>query len=285
MTDNRVFLLPKAQHQTIFQEEIAPIFLHMAEPREQPIALITGGQPASGKTILAGRLQQQFISQGGVVRIDSDRLRPYSTHYAQLLQEKNLAAANLTHQDAGQWAVQLLELGVAKNYNLLIDQTSRDSQRFQLLCKKLRSHGYRIEFHIMAVSYLTSRLNALSRYCNQLAIAGVGRNVTPNKVQEAFAGISQTLQLTEQHYLVDQISIYNFQFERMANKQRVAAEQWDNATLLLDIFIKQRDTLTCHQQQYLRNTFTEAKQLISDASLHLTEQDRLLFAEIEQILH
>ncbi|RDH41814.1 zeta toxin family protein [Zooshikella ganghwensis] len=82
------YVLPKEIHDNIFENEIKPFHLAKSQTQEKPLAIITGGQPGSGKSGITSEAKKDDIQ-----------------------------AANLTHQDASQWAIFEATLSLINEYN------------------------------------------------------------------------------------------------------------------------------------------------------------------------
>ncbi|HEX8604085.1 MAG TPA: zeta toxin family protein, partial [Pseudoduganella sp.] len=77
------------------------------EPQEKPMAVITGGQPGSGKGGITAQAQKEMAKQGGYVLVDPDLLRPEHPKHRALMRANDREAADFTHSDASKWAKQL----------------------------------------------------------------------------------------------------------------------------------------------------------------------------------
>jgi len=103
MSDHR---LPTAEHEAVYAD-IERKYLPRAHPQERPRAIITGGQPGSGKSGITSAAQAELAGQGGYVLVDADKLRDRHRDYQRLMQEDDRTAANETHANAGAWAGRL----------------------------------------------------------------------------------------------------------------------------------------------------------------------------------
>ena len=195
-------------HETIYTEQIAARYLPKSRPQEQPCAIITGGQPGSGKSGLAALAAERF-RESGYVLVDADKMRPFHPEYTKLMRADDKIAANVTHADCGPWATRLLRDGVAGRRNIIIDQTSRDPAAMAKMTQGLRQAGYRIELHVMAVSADVSEQRIHQRYEGQRARDGFGRFSTKDKHDEAFAGVADTLASVEAGMQVDRLCLYD----------------------------------------------------------------------------
>ena len=58
------YKLGAERHESIYTKKIAARYLPRSKPQEQPTAIITGGQPGSGKSSLTALTVNQFRDSG-----------------------------------------------------------------------------------------------------------------------------------------------------------------------------------------------------------------------------
>ncbi len=222
-------------HESIYTERIAARYLPKSKPQEQPCAIITGGQPGSGKSGLTAMAIERF-RESGYVLVDADKMRPYHPEYTKLMRADDKIAANLTHADCGPWATRLMRDGVAGRRNLIIDQTSRDPAAMAAMTQRLRQAGYSVEFHAMAVSSEVSEQRILQRYEGQRARDGFGRYSTKDKHDEAYAGVANTVASVDAGGQVDRLCLFD-RYLKLIYQNQLVEGQWQpspNARQALD---------------------------------------------------
>ncbi|ONC29734.1 toxin [Burkholderia pseudomallei] len=200
LTDNELHRLYRAV-------EVADI--SRTAHQETPIAIMTGGQPGSGKTGLTGIALQELASRGGAVVIDADRMREYNPDYRRLMASDPEHAADLTHTTAAQWASQLRDRAIFERRNLVVDGTMRDPDDVARVAKQLKGAGYIVDARVMAVPGDVSFAHARLRYELLDNEAQAGRVVNQRQHDAAYAGVPQSLERLEANKLVDRITIYD----------------------------------------------------------------------------
>ena len=200
------FKLSPEEHATQFERIRRHAFLGLS-PETQPRGTFTGGQPGSGKSMIAAQAMRELGHNA--VRIDADELRPYHKDYLRLQQEGVKNAADLVHADAAQWAIALTHSAMEQKFNLVIDGTMRDPTAIVNMATRLRQAGYVVEGRVMAVNEFVSTMHVHKRYESQLIAQGVGRFATREQHDRAFAGLPSSLELLERHKAFDRIAIYN----------------------------------------------------------------------------
>jgi len=242
------YKLDTEKHEEIYSEKIAARYLPLSKPQEKPFAVITGGQPGSGKSSLAELAIERF-SASGYVLVDADKMRPYHPNYTHLMRVDDKVAANLTHDDCGPWATRLMRDGVAGRRNIIIDQTSRDPIAMEQITQQLRQAGYRVELHVMAVPAAISEQRIHQRYEGQRARDGFGRFSTKDKHDEAFAGVAATVAQVEERMQVDRIFLYDRAVQKIYDNQLVQG-QWQQMPTARQTLDNERGRPMTSQEAY-----------------------------------
>lgn len=177
--------------------------------QEQPKAIMLGGQPGSGKSVLAAEAIRELRSSGGAVLIDADRMRERNPRYKQLSHEDPQHAADRTHKEAGEWATRLIVVAAENRRNLVIDGTMRSPESIRDLAHRLKDAGYKVEARVMAVNAKTSFVRARLRFEEQVAERGTGRFVNEEQHDNAYIGIVKSVRALEYEKLVDAVRVYD----------------------------------------------------------------------------
>ena len=125
---------------------------------EQPIAIFTGGSPASGKTFFLNKNAKYLLNEN-VFKIDADEIRAKLPEYKKW-------NANSTVQETNDIIDEILnKLGTEKcRYDFVYDGTMNKSKKYFPLIKKVKELGYKVYILFMEVPYGVARERALSRY-------------------------------------------------------------------------------------------------------------------------
>ncbi len=232
--------------------------LAATQAQDRPTAILLGGQPGSGKSVLAARAMRELHDQGGAVQIDADQLRELNPRYKQLSRDNPQHAADLTQKEAGEWAARLTRAAAENRRNLVVDGTMRSPENIRNLATRLKENGYEVEARAMAVSAETSLVRAQLRFEREVARGGTGRAVNRAQHDEAYAGMAQTVATLEHEKLVDSMRLYDAQhrpiyenrqergewqhvpgaarsLDQERVRQRTPAEQRDHVSVLDDI--------------------------------------------------
>ncbi|WP_257828189.1 zeta toxin family protein [Burkholderia glumae] len=185
--------------------------LDATRAQSSPRAILIGGQPGTGKTVLARLATEELRDHGGAVLIDADRLREHHPDYARLLRTEPARAADLTHPDAARMAVRLTQSAMDHQRNVVVDGTMRNPENLLLLAERLRARGYQLEVRGIAMSADASYARAQLRTEREIAATGVGRVVNRAQHEQAYTGMLETISRLEQAKAVDVVRIYDGQ--------------------------------------------------------------------------
>ncbi|WP_260434743.1 zeta toxin family protein [Burkholderia stagnalis] len=214
--------------------------------QEQPVAILLGGQPGSGKAGLAGVAQRELRDRGGAVVIDADQMREFNPAYRALARADPERAADQTQALAGRWASRLTKRAEDERRNLIVDGTMRNPDNIAALAQRLQRAGYTVEARVMAVPPDPSFDRARLRY-EQLAAEGqVGRVVNREQHDAAYRGLPATVARLERDGLADRIRIYDSHarevYDGERDRNRDIARETAASGLLEALSVATRDT-------------------------------------------
>ncbi|HBN8007496.1 TPA: zeta toxin family protein [Pseudomonas aeruginosa] len=248
------FQLSPEEHDAIYRL-IEARYLPKSQPQEQPTAIITGGQPGSGKSGITTQAKSELAERGGYVLIDADKLRTFSPLYRAALEADDREAANLTHADAGRWSQRLTLAGAQGRRNLIIDQTSKDAASVENLAGQLKGAGYRVELRVMAVNERFSEQRIHTRYEEQKAIQGHGRFSTKNNHDAAYVGVASAVEAIEQRRSVDALYLYDKNHHRISENTLQDGEWTRPMTAARSMQAERNRPLTLDERQELADQY------------------------------
>ena len=201
------FRLSSAQHQAIFDLEIKSDLFSGALPSSKPVAIIFGGQPGAGKSLVVGLAKQDLGGRGGGVEIIGDKLRDFHPLYSRLVGLDDKTAAFYTDRDTGLWIEKAIAEASRLRVNIVIEGTMRDNAKVAETMKMLRSSGFEIEARALAVHHRLSEQGILMRYEGQKIDRGSARMTTRAAHQAGFDGLPITLARIESEKLADRVFV------------------------------------------------------------------------------
>lgn len=196
-----------------------------AEPQQQPIGALLGGQPATGKSLLIGRIQDDRPTHPFVV-INGDEFRQYHPRFHEYNQAGELEAANRTQAFANYIGQTLLKEAIEKRYNVIIEGTMRNSDVPVTTAQMYRQNGYSPEAHVLAVPYYQSLQGIYSRYEQQKEIGSSGRFTPLDIHKQAYEGVLKSVDRLYSEQSVDRIAIYSRGAKALLQDYRLENNQW-----------------------------------------------------------
>ena len=142
---------------------------------KKPVALLLGGQPASGKTTIQ-RMQERIDSN--FIIVNGDEFRRDHPNFEEIQSTYGKDSVTYTQPFSNAVVEGLIEKLSAEKYNLIIEGTLRNPDTQINTSNMLKEKGYRVELHVMAVDKETSWQGTLNRY-NEMKALGQTPRATP----------------------------------------------------------------------------------------------------------
>lgn len=143
-------------------------------PTREPWAILTGGQPGSGKSSIEKRVN--YISSNFVF-LNTDEFRDSHPRYEDIKKEYGSDHPKHTAQWAGAITEALIERLAKEKYNLLIEGTLRTTEVPEQTAHRLRTNGYKVDLYVMAVKPEVSFTGTITRFFQGLQNDNNGRAV------------------------------------------------------------------------------------------------------------
>ncbi|GAP72349.1 hypothetical protein SAMD00024442_3_61 [Candidatus Symbiothrix dinenymphae] len=183
-------------------------FLRGLTPCELPVAVILGGQPASGKSKLTRRAQENHPDVDFLI-VNGDLFREYHPQYKTLIEEP-LTFSEKTQIFSNVFTERLIQEAIKNRFNIIVEGTMRNPKVPLSTAKIFRDAGFRVEAYVIAAPALFSEIGCFNRYQKEVAAIGVGRLADINSHNEAVKGLPCSVDALFSHQAVDKIVIYSF---------------------------------------------------------------------------
>ena len=170
-----------------------------------PIAVVLGGQPGAGKSVLIDNAKKEF-DDNNVVIINGDEFRRMHPNLDEILEYAEEDYAMYTDADVRVWTSNLFEKAINDKYNIIFEGTMRTNRICDTL-KKLKDNGFFIELKILAVNEIDSIISAMERYEKQKNAEGYGRITPSDSHRNAYYGMLDTLEDIESQKCFDTLEI------------------------------------------------------------------------------
>lgn len=179
-----------------------------AKREKQPIAIILGGQPASGKTQLFEHIQNNLYPDKQFVIINGDEYRAYHPRSIKIEIEHGKHYADITQSFANDLVKFMKEECIKKRYNFILESTFRNIGTITNTSEELKTKKYKTSVHALSVPYWDSFLGIFERYEGQIKQIGSGRFSPLATHKEAFKELPRNLKICLKEQLFDDIFIY-----------------------------------------------------------------------------
>jgi len=179
-----------------------------AIPTPNPRACLLAGAPGADKVGLTAELAQELGAEGGVIRIDADRLRERLPYFSQLAADDREHAMERSQRDATRLASAVLKQAVQQKYNVLVEGTLRDPNAAVSLAKQLRNNGYRVEIHAVAAPELASRVGLALRAETEREAGLPPRTVRDDILHSIYAAVERTVERVEAEAVADRVLVH-----------------------------------------------------------------------------
>jgi predicted ABC-type ATPase len=188
----------------IFEKAVAGVV-----PQKHPVAIILGGQNASGKSTLGEQFLPTYRHTGvGIVRIEGDALRDYHPNFELYNKENDKLMVAYTARDSGEWTRRLIEDAGRSYMNMLIETTMRSPEVVCETARRLHNAGYNVQVKIIVVSYDQSLIGCYERYETMKVARGAGRFVHEHALTASYTAMPETLLRLQREGLCSCIHLY-----------------------------------------------------------------------------
>ncbi|MDR1807048.1 MAG: zeta toxin family protein [Propionibacteriaceae bacterium] len=164
-----VYDVAEARLEEIWQTAIRPDVFAAAAAHPQPVLVLVGAQPGSGKTRAVGAARRRHPDQA-FVRLDTDDMRRYHPDFAQLALEPDpLAMPEATAEAAGWWTRRSIRHAIESRYPVILEGTFRRLSVPSGSARDFAAAGYTVEVLALGVAEKISWAGCVARYLNALA--------------------------------------------------------------------------------------------------------------------
>lgn len=199
------YKLSEKEHNNIYQI-IKKMVFENKKAVENPIAIIVGAQPGSGKGSLIGYSRKMF-PDGNVIIISSDDYKPFHPKAGEIAKKFPTAYSSVVERDSARWTSKILQEAIQNKYNFIFEATLKNERILERM-RELKENGFEVVVRGMAVSYLESLLSAYERYEKQVEARSWGRFFDPLSYNNIYKNIPNTIEAIEQSDDYDALEIY-----------------------------------------------------------------------------
>ncbi|TVL87812.1 ATP/GTP-binding protein [Streptomyces sp. SAJ15] len=189
--------LSAEEHRWIFEELIAPSYLHGIVPRDDPRAVYVIGQPGAGKTDAATMVRRAMRS--GTTRLVGDDFKASHPDYSQLLRDDPRNAGAAIRADYRAWFTEAETYVRARRGDVLIEAAPGSAPELLASALPFAADGYTVDLVVLAVREADSRLATALRYARAQQLGLSGRFTSRAGHDQCFRGVADSLALAASH--------------------------------------------------------------------------------------
>jgi dephospho-CoA kinase len=170
------------ERQALHDEIIGNLFKEVKCVKQgKPIAVFTGGSPASGKSYFVNKIAT-YLTDESIFHLDADAIRE------KLLPEYQGWNASATHKETQDIVNSILEhIGEGScRYDFLYDGTMNKAEKYFPLINKVKSLGYETYIIFLDIPYAVAYNRSLQRYQNGFKDGKMGRYVPVEVIEDFF---------------------------------------------------------------------------------------------------
>lgn len=183
-------------------EEIIEDFFKDAKPTDKPVALMTGGGPASGKSVLTREGHVESLKNA--VTVDSDEIKKLLPEYKLGTKVKDPNAAAYAHEESSYLSKEIMRRAAESKRNVFLDGTGDSS----IESLKKKTTALRLGGQTLRANYVTvDTAEAIRR--NEARAAKTGRMVPNSFVSETHKNISKIFPQILEENLFDEITLWD----------------------------------------------------------------------------
>jgi Zeta toxin len=179
-----------------------------AKREKQPIAIILGGQPASGKTQLFEHIQNNIYPDKQFVIINGDEYRALHPRSNDIATKHGKDYADETQPFANSLVKFMKEECIKRCFNFILESTFRSIETIKESSEELKKENHKTAVHALSVPYWDSILGIFERYEGQIEQTGFGRFSPLATHNEAFKVLPKNLKTCFEEQLFGEIFIY-----------------------------------------------------------------------------
>lgn len=200
------YKLSEQEHNNIY-EIIRKYYLQNAKKSDNPIAIIVGAQPGSGKGSLIGYSKNYFKNPDDVLIITTDDYKPFHPKASEIAKLYPTEYSSVVEADSSKWTSKILQEAINNKYSFIFEGTLKNSRILERM-KELKENGFQVIVRAMSVSFLESLLSAYERYEKQVESRSWGRFFDPLSYNYIYENIPNTIEEIEQSNYCDALEIY-----------------------------------------------------------------------------
>lgn len=127
MADPDPYELTPGQLRDLFDTQVVDYVFGGRRPGDRPIAILTGAQPAAGKSRAMAKVRQRNAERD-VIQLSGDELRQFHPKFLELMDGDPIAMVPATQQAANAWMQMSFAHAIEHGYSFVSEGTFRNTE-------------------------------------------------------------------------------------------------------------------------------------------------------------
>ncbi|QOR74597.1 zeta toxin family protein [Cruoricaptor ignavus] len=183
------------------------LFLSGLKSSENPVAVLLGGQPASGKGSLVKKCKEYYPTQDFLI-VNGDNFRIFHPRHDELRKIPHRFSSE-TQIFSNMFTENLINDALNNNYSIIIEGTMRNPDIPTQTCKQFKEVGYIVDALAISAPQILTELGIYVRYQEEVNSSGYGRLADVSSHNQAVAGVSESLDKLYHEKIVNNIQIFS----------------------------------------------------------------------------
>ena len=161
--------IPAEQYEEIYRQIFYDVTKDL-KPVENPVALVIGGQPGSGKTTMFLKMKKETYNNN-IAQLDNDFFRKYHPNYHKLYEKYKKEVGTYTNEFVSKLIDRLAEDLAANNYNFSVESSFRNAETVTWLHDLLKNTPYSLNVILVSTPKEIAWESVKKRYNDMKEIA------------------------------------------------------------------------------------------------------------------
>jgi hypothetical protein len=271
--------MQRAEVVAIFNENKSDLIKY-CKISSNPIAVLLGGQPASGKSYLALKVEDSYPNEH-FLKINGDTYRAYHPNHDALIKDTQ-SYSDETQIFSNVFTGELINEACKNKFNVIIEGTMRNPDVPLNTAKQLKQAGFKVEVYVIATPSLVTELGIYIRYQTEIQAKGVGRLSDITSHNEAVHGLLTSIDSLYETHFIDKIALYNFLAKDKIKDFHCIGGQWDCLTPPSEFIVDTRNA-QLKNKQFLSSCIERGEQLIQTIDIGLRSNVLVVLNKLKDI--
>ena len=198
--------------------------IRTAQPnQENPVGIVTGGAPGSGKSSFIMEAKEQFNKN--IIIVNGDEFRIYHPRFNEIASLAKGDFPTYTGSFSGKMVEKVISEAIKQRYNIIVEGTFRTADTPIKTLKDMKAAGYKTIVKVKAVNADVSWQSTIDRFNDMKSMGLEPRAVNKLVFDKTVNGLAENTYKVATSGVVDQVEVWNRQMKlfdsRLGNIQNL----------------------------------------------------------------